>query len=65
MFKVSFSTENEQFANGELRSGVASILRDIASRIENSNRESGYVYDVNGNKIGEWELEVDESEEEE
>jgi len=55
MFKIQFSTENAAFEGGDLMSECARILREIADNLERG-RESGGVHDVNGNRVGNWEI---------
>lgn len=56
MFELTFSMDNEAFADGAWRVEAARILRDLAGRIERGTEEggSGVLFDVNGNRIGEY-----------
>lgn len=48
---LTISLENDAFQEGNRRSEVARILRDVASQIE-TGREKITVMDVNGNTVG-------------
>lgn len=54
MMKLQFETDNSAFEScGATES--ARILRAIANRIESGDLD-GAVMDINGNRIGKWEL---------
>lgn len=54
MFEIKFSTDNAAFMDDPAEE-VASILRGIATDIENGAKD-GIAMDINGNKVGEWSL---------
>jgi hypothetical protein len=59
MFTLKFETENEAFTDqGEETDEArlaesARILREIADKME-AGTDGGTIFDVNGNKIGQW-----------
>ena len=56
MFELKFKTNNaafEDYAEQE----VSRILKEIANKIENG-LTGGKVRDINGNTIGEWDLDI-------
>jgi hypothetical protein len=55
-FLVGFATDNAAFEYSQ-QTEVARILRVIADRIEKGEMR-GPAMDINGNKVGEYELEV-------
>ena len=54
MFRINFGTDNAVF-DDKAGSETCRILRSIAKKIENGDLY-GPVRDVNGNLIGNWEL---------
>lgn len=67
---ISFRTNNAAFTDGNGPSEVARILRELADAIENdgSAEASGRIMDVNGNRIGSYDIELpsdDEDDEDE
>ena len=57
MFSLSFDTGNAAFDDGNRKAEAARILRDIADKMESGRQiGGGPVYDLNGNKIGHWEM---------
>lgn len=58
MFKLEFATDNAAFADdhpGE----IVRILREIADEARRE-RTGGAVYDLNGNRVGQWSLNKEE-----
>lgn len=55
MFKLTIKTDNAAFADGNLENEIARILRKVAERIERGDT-SGSTFDLNGNKVGSFEL---------
>ena len=53
--KIIFTTDNASFEDGNLAPEVERILRKIARQVGN-NDKWGVITDVNGNRIGSWEL---------
>ena len=59
MFKMEFATDNAAFDDMPATE-CARILRDIARKIETGERlDGGPIRDINGNRIGHWELASD------
>lgn len=57
-FKLEFGTDNAAFWNEDHTMNlceVARILGDVARKLQN---EDGKVMDLNGNKVGEWSLDL-------
>ena len=52
-FDLHIDLGNDAMQTGE---DVAEALRRIATKLERSGHESGLVMDLNGNKVGTWEL---------
>lgn len=57
MFKVEIETGNAAFED-DRNMELARILRQIAERLENGE-DAGRVLDINGNKVGSFEMEED------
>ena len=55
-FIVSIGCDNAAF-KPDAGPEVARLLRDLAERISNGERE-GYFHDENGNKVGVWEFSI-------
>ena len=53
-FVVSIERENAAFCEGtgSRHIEVARILKDVAKRVEVQRKENGYINDVNGNRVG-------------
>ena len=64
MFKIQFTTSGAAFTNPYTgkedetceRLECTRILKKITKDIELSDKTSGSIMDINGNKIGEWSL---------
>jgi hypothetical protein len=58
MFRLEFSTDNAAFGEDEFQRNheIARILRDIAAKVGEQDLISGSARDLNGNKVGEWEI---------
>lgn len=56
MFKMEFRTNNAAFEERGGALEVARILRDTAIAIEHGGQHVGTVRDINGNRVGEFEL---------
>lgn len=52
-FGLSIRTFNDAFAEGG-NAEVARILRELANRVEHYGQTEGSLYDVNGNRVGEF-----------
>lgn len=52
--EITFTMNNEAFGD-DYRAEACRILRDIADKVE-GGREGGIVMDVNGNRIGAWDV---------
>jgi len=52
MFTLKIETDNDAFQNGDREFEIRRILDDID--LDYNNR--GIIYDINGNKVGSWEL---------
>lgn len=65
-FQIDFDLGNEAFDSPDKRRAeVARLVREIAGKVENGSA-GGFVFDVNGNRIGTFDLDtVVEAEEEE
>lgn len=63
MFQLSFDTDNAAFEGGALEYEVAAILREVASMVEGYAATGKFqpVRDTNGNQIGTWKLNREES----
>ena len=48
---VTFSTDNDAFAEGDFEDEVSRVLQRVATKIRNGERE-GAVLDTNGNRVG-------------
>jgi len=60
MFTLRIETDNAAFSEGNLGGELARILRDVAARLERSTcYDAALLFDVNGNSVGNYELEVD------
>jgi hypothetical protein len=55
MFKIEIETGNAAFED-DRNMELARILRQIAERLENGE-DAGRVLDINGNKVGSFEME--------
>lgn len=57
MFKLEFEVTNAAFDDGNRVHEAARILRAIAAKLENGDQVGGgAVLDVNGNRVGHWEM---------
>ncbi len=58
MFKLEFSTDNAAFGEDQFSrdTEITRIIDNIVNEIELWNKTSGPVIDINGNKVGEWEI---------
>lgn len=61
-FILKFKTENAAFWDGNGVEEVARILRETAEYVAHYGVHSGSIQDINGNTIGEWDLELPEDE---
>jgi hypothetical protein len=63
---ISFRTNNAAFTDGNGPSEVARILRELEDAIErDGNAEaSGRIVDINGNRIGSYDIELPSEDEE-
>lgn len=68
MLIVKFTTDNAAFCadtneeadnDASQRAECARILGKLAEELENGSTVKGSVYDVNGNRVGDWRLEGD------
>jgi len=59
MFSLQISTDGSAF-EGFSGHEVARILRALAKRVESGEEVDGNIFDLNGNKCGEWALEAEE-----
>jgi hypothetical protein len=60
VIRVEFDTDNAAFGNGDLATEAARLLRDAAERIE-QGATTGALRDLNGNKVGYFEVLPDQS----
>lgn len=60
MFSLKFETDNDAFGEN-LRAETARVLQEVCRKLA-GGREGGHVFDVNGNKIGEWSLDLNPEE---
>lgn len=56
MFKLEITTDNAAFEDDE-GSEVARILSALAERLAAGSERGGGLYDLNGNRVGQWSLE--------
>ena len=56
MFKMKFKTGGAAFEEPYKEMEISRILEDISTKV-NCGYSSGKIMDINGNCIGEWELE--------
>ena len=58
MFTLKFDTDNDAFQNGDREFEIRRILHEVAEKIQYtiSYDEEGIIHDINGNKVGSWEL---------
>ena len=54
-FKLKINTDNDAFQSASTHE-IARILRKLADKVEDSDMEGGYLHDINGNRIGEWDV---------
>ena len=59
MFTLTFKTGNEAFQESPV-SEIERIFANIADHVANSDT-SGFVHDINGNKVGNWSLTQEEA----
>jgi hypothetical protein len=67
MFKLSISTRNDAFSDGESEFAgpeLARILREVADRVQNGvpTGDSASVKDANGATVGEWSYDAETDE---
>jgi hypothetical protein len=61
---ITFRTNNAAFQEGNGTAEVARILRQLAQEVEDSAGSiDGRIRDINGNRIGEYDVEVPDGEE--
>lgn len=56
-FTMTVATLNDAFQGlerGEGRREMARILQELAEDLENGSRAKGGLYDVNGDRVGQW-----------
>ena len=63
-FTLQIDMNNEAFADGNHVDELREIFAKIADKLESGIIE-GYVFDTNGNKVGRFNMEYNEDEEEE
>ena len=56
-FKMSFNMDNAAFDSHLVEDETARILKKVSSRVEHGACE-GKITDINGNTIGNWEIEM-------
>ena len=59
MMQIKFKTDNVVF-HEDLEGEVDRILNEIRHKVRFDSRGYGVIHDVNGNGIGEWELDVED-----
>ena len=59
MFTLQINTDGSAF-EGYSGHEVARLLRMVARRVESGEEVDGNIFDLNGNKCGEWALEAEE-----
>ena len=57
-FQVVFDCDNAAFADGNYADEIDRILKKIGHEIVHNGKDAGPVIDINGNKVGDWSLEV-------
>lgn len=62
MFNIQFDTGNAAFEDGNAGAEIERILHDIAAKAQTvafpGGEHEGRIYDVNGNAIGNWSIEL-------
>ena len=58
MFSLQISTDGSAF-EGFSGHEVARLLRALAKKVESGEEVDGVLFDVNGNRCGEWALEAE------
>jgi len=61
-FRLDIDTGNAAFDDGHAPFEVARILREVANNLTN-NKLSGTLYDINGNRVGSYHLQIEEDDE--
>ncbi len=58
MVRISFETDNAAFGPSgyEWRAEIARILASLAGKIERGQAMQGPIYDLNGNRVGTYDL---------
>ncbi|MBS3648809.1 hypothetical protein KEU06_09345 [Pseudaminobacter sp. 19-2017] len=62
MFKMEFRTDNAAFVDDQAGE-IDRIFREVAERVAAAEK-GGTIRDSNGNRVGRWELEAEDEEEE-
>lgn len=62
-FTMTFDTGNAAFDDGDGQHEAGRIVSLVAARIR-TGHEGGVIHDINGNRIGQWSLELPEADEE-
>ncbi len=59
MFKLKFNTESAAFLGDDKEYEIKRILQKVIKQVEEipiTQAYDNYIFDINGNKIGQWEL---------
>lgn len=51
---IDFNTGNAAFYDGNVKDEIQRILEKIIYQMQEENKHSGNVFDINGNRIGKW-----------
>ena len=55
-FTCKIDMDNAAFDGGEAPAELATILRDLAYKLERRSETNGNLSDCNGNTVGEWKI---------
>lgn len=57
-FSIKMDLENAAFQNGQQAQAISNILKEISNQII-YGKDGGNIRDLNGNKIGHWDIYMD------
>lgn len=58
-FSLEFDMENACFQGDAAGESIFIILDQIRRRVRDQHEEGGLIFDVNGNKIGQWSMDAE------
>lgn len=59
-FSLEFDMDNAAFEHPYTNEEVARILLDIHNRVKDGVFDHGNIFDVNGNRIGQWSMDMED-----